>query len=322
MSKNLPDGFTHLGPDKNTRVAPFFLLVFLSWLLWIPAGARMAGVLPFPFPSELAWAGVFMPLILSLVFIYRAGGMRGLMMHLGRFVKWRFPLKYWAFALLAMPAIGLLTAAGYSIFFEPILGTGFERLVDGTVAEKIMARHEVTSYESMGFETWLHGAMGSSVSAFILGFIAIGLLDGGISEEPGWRGFAFPILQDRWGALPAALVVGFVWAAWHMGPLQWQILFADGPDAFFSFLPGYGLMYLIGVAPLAIIFAWLYEATRGSLLVCFLVHDSFNNTSILSAYMFPEAPVMIGIIALLWITVIAILVKNGWRSFAPRTQEG
>lgn len=317
-NRKLPDGFTHLGPDKNTRVAPFFLLVFLSWLLWIPAGARMAGVLPFPFPSELAWAGVFMPFVLSLIFIYKAGGMRGLMMHLGRFIKWRFPLKYWVFALLAMPAIGLTMAVGWSIFVDPILATGFERLLDGTVQDKVLARMAITSYESIGPQAALDDFLGSSLMAFILGYIAVGLMDGGISEEPGWRGFAFPILQDRWGALPAALVVGFVWAAWHLGPLQWQILFAEGTGAFLNFLPGHALMYVVGVAPLAIIFAWLYEATRGSLLVCFIVHDSFNNTSLMASYMFPEAPLMIGIIAFLWITVIAILVKNGWRSFAPR----
>lgn len=314
----LPDGFTELGPNRDTRVLPFFLLVFVSWVVWIPAGARMAGVLPFPFPSEIAWAGVFTPFILSLIFIYKAGGMRGLMMHLGRFIKWRFPLKYWFFAVLAMPLIGLSVVVLWSIFADPILAQGFERLLDGTVQDKVLARMKVTAYESAGFQTALNDYLASSLGAFLIGYLLVGLTDGGISEEPGWRGFAYPILQDRWGALPAALMVGLVWAAWHLGPLQWQILFADGPEAFLNFLPGHAMMYLIGVAPLAIIFAWLYEATRGSLLVCFIVHDSFNNTSLMASYMFPEAPVMYGIIAFLWATVIWILIKNGWRSFGPK----
>lgn len=36
----------------HTSVAPFVLASFISWLLWIPAGARAAGVLPLPFPSS------------------------------------------------------------------------------------------------------------------------------------------------------------------------------------------------------------------------------------------------------------------------------
>ena len=310
--------FTALGPGKSFSVSPFFLTVFASWLLWIPAGARKAGVLPFPFPSELVWLGVFLPMIFSFLFIYRYGGLQGLQTHLQRFIHWRFPKIYWVMAILAFPLIGLACAAIYSVLAEPILSTGLARIIDGTVSSELMSRYRANSYESVGLETALFNGMAASPIIFLLGYLVLAITDGGISEEPGWRGFAYPILQDRWGSLPAAVAVGGVWALWHLGPRQWEILFGKGLDAFLAFLPGHFLLYVIAVTPLAIIFGWLYERTGGSLLACFLIHASFNTTSLIASFAFPEAPLMLGVIVAMWLFVGLMLRKQGWRQFAVR----
>jgi membrane protease YdiL (CAAX protease family) len=42
------------------------------------------------------------------------------------------------------------------------------------------------------------------------------LLGGPLFEEPGWRGFALPRLEAQFGPLPAALLLGTIWAAWHL----------------------------------------------------------------------------------------------------------
>lgn len=252
-----PAGFTELGPGGGNRVLPFFLLVFGSWLVWIHAGARMAGTLPFYVPTEIAWLGIFSPAILGTWFVYRYGGRAGLRRHFSRFVQCRFSGRLWLFAILAMPLTAALTAILYSTVVEPMLGDGWARLVDGSVMAASMERYQGSAYESTGFFTAVNAWIGSSAVALVVGSLILGFVDGGISEEPGWRGFAYPVLQDRWGALPAALLVGLVWAAWHLGPHQWAILFGEGPDAFLAFLPGYALTYLIGVTPLAIIFPWL-----------------------------------------------------------------
>ena len=313
----VPEGWTELGPGKTYPVLPFFVAVFASWVLWIPAGARAAGVLPFAWPFELAWLGVFSPLAFGVYFTIRAGGRAGLISYLARFAQWRFSVLYWAYALAAMPMAGLLTIAVMSAIDEPVrFSDGAQRLVSGQAQELLMSRYAALNYESVGFFDRLFREMRTSTSVFIAGFSTLALVDGGLSEEPGWRGYAYPVLQDRWGALPAAVTVGLAWALWHMGPLQWQILFAEGLPAFFAFLPGYALVYTLVVPPLAIVFAWLYECTHGSLLICIVTHAAYNVTVSVAGVLFPMWPIAHGIVVCLWMTAAAIIVRRGWRHLA------
>ena len=310
-------GWSELGPGRTYPVVPFFLAIFASWLLWIPAGARAAGVLPFAWPFELSWLGVFSPLVCGLYFTARAGGRAALSSYGARFFRWRFSAVYWAYALLAVPATALFTVVALSTADgTPLLSDAARRWISGEAHSMLMARYEALNYESIGPFAGVFEAMTQSAPAFVAGFVALAIIDGGVSEEPGWRGYAYPILQDRWGAVPAALVVGFVWALWHMGPLQWRILFADGTEAFVAFLPGYGLAYVLVVLPLAIVFSWLYESTGGSLLICFVAHAVYNITVAGSNVLFPQRPVMYGILLFLWLTAISIVACRGWRCFA------
>ena len=46
--------------------------------------------------------------------------------------------------------------------------------------------------------------------------LPIFLVGGPLSEEFGWRRFALPALQARWGWRVASVVLGIVWAVWHL----------------------------------------------------------------------------------------------------------
>jgi len=94
------------------------------------------------------------------------------------------------------------------------------------------------------------------------------ILGGGL-EELGWRGVAQPEMERFLGRPATALLVGLIWAVWHL-PL--------------FFLPGSGqygtnfLMFLIGVVGNAMILAWIYGRTS-SILLCIFFHASFNATA-------------------------------------------
>lgn len=108
--------------------------------------------------------------------------------------------------------------------------------------------------------------------AFYLGAVAFTMVLGGGQEEPGWRGYALPRLQARYGALVATLVVGVVWAGWHLPLFVFDaVLYADRPPA----------IYLVYVVALAVVFTWLYNGSRGSVLLAVVLHAGMNNATVL-----------------------------------------
>lgn len=93
------------------------------------------------------------------------------------------------------------------------------------------------------------------------------LVIGGGQEELGWRGFAQPHLQERYGAFTSAIAIGFVWAAWH-APLFLQPGATQG---------GFNVaLYLGGLLAESVILAWLYNSTNGSVLLAGLFHAGNN----------------------------------------------
>lgn len=95
----------------------------------------------------------------------------------------------------------------------------------------------------------------------------IGSLKAPLGEELGWRGYLLPRLQQRYGALGASLGVGGLWAGWHL-PLV--VL----PGTIQSTVP-LGL-YAVHIVAWSIVFTWLYNQTRGSVLLAFILHGAIN----------------------------------------------
>ncbi len=103
-------------------------------------------------------------------------------------------------------------------------------------------------------------------------------------EEIGWRGFALPLLQARYSALLSSLVLGILWAAWH-APLLLD------PSHPMSTLPWYA--FLINVVAISVIYTWLYNNTRGSLLLVTLFHAVSNTVAfVLNAALTEDAFVL------------------------------
>lgn len=90
---------------------------------------------------------------------------------------------------------------------------------------------------------------------------------GPLGEEFGWRGFALPRILRRRRPLAAALILGAIWWAWHL------------PTFFVSTLSQSELsipVFLVNSLALSVIMTWLYQRTRGDLLLMILVHVAAN----------------------------------------------
>lgn len=122
-------------------------------------------------------------------------------------------------------------------------------------------------------------------------------VSGGLNEEPGWRGFAQPRLNDRYSALTASLIIGVVWAGWHL-----PYFFAPiTPHSEFTLVNQIG--WFIGILLLSVILAWAYNGT-GSVLIVMVLHAMANTADII----LPLAPDLIIVDGIIDETAVATVV--------------
>jgi membrane protease YdiL (CAAX protease family) len=191
----------------------------------------------------------------------------GVRAHLVTYIKPRGPFGCYLLALVLFPAIWIL---GY--FLSRALGM------------------EVQFSNYPLFDARL---LGMVILFFLYNFIY-----GGLSEEPGWRGFALPRLQVKFSPLVSALILGVLWAVWH-APARFGGMEAKSVS---DTIVEWVLIVLVSV-----IFTWLFNRTKGSILVTALVHPAMNTTgNFLTG--------SLGAILLLFVFMIFVIVLDKmWR---------
>jgi len=107
-------------------------------------------------------------------------------------------------------------------------------------------------------------------------------LVGPFPEEFGWRGYVLGRLQQRWNALISSLILGVIWAAWHL-----PLFFIPGT---YQYDQGAWTVwfwtFMIGIIPLTVIMTWIFNNTRRSTLAIMLFHfmvvftDDFLNATV------------------------------------------
>jgi len=144
---------------------------------------------------------------------------------------------------------------------------------------------------------------GSTVLLVLVSYPTTFLFGGPLTEEPGWRGFATPSLQQKFSPLGAGLIVGVAWSCWHF-PLYFQPFYGGG---------WIGLPFrLLSTVPLGVVFAWFYNRSGGNLFASMLFHCSINA----SAGLFGSSSGLL-LIAVIVVTAIVVVVydkmyrKNG-----------
>jgi membrane protease YdiL (CAAX protease family) len=140
------------------------------------------------------------------------------------------------------------------------------------------------------------------------------LIAGGGMEEIGWRGFALPRLQKLYSPLIASLLIAIVWALWHL-PLYFNGQYTSGSNTGPAALAGI-LFRFEWSLPLSVIFTWVYNRSRGSLLIMVLFHTIFD-------WMTAVVPISyragaITFLGTFWIVAIVMtLTDRMWRKPQP-----
>jgi membrane protease YdiL (CAAX protease family) len=238
----------------------FFVLAFaLAWLCEIPAALSKAGLGLLPFRPSLdqldmivilaSFAG---PTLAALTLTGALEGRAGVVRLLKRYVQWRAGIQWYLLALFGMPLIAVLAASAF-LGAAPLTGL---------------------------LHQWP-----LLLTLYVPYTLTIGLILGGpLAEEPGWRGFALPHLQRRYGAVGASLILGVLWGLWHL-PL-FMIPALDG-----SHDVGANVMALVGfmvaIVAFTIIMTWVYNNTAGSLLIVMVLHSARNGVVLLERQIFP-----------------------------------
>jgi membrane protease YdiL (CAAX protease family) len=94
-----------------------------------------------------------------------------------------------------------------------------------------------------------------------------GLIGPGMFEEIGWRGFALPHLQRRYSALVSSLIIGVVWAFWHLP----NFIIPSDPSPWWHLL-----VFVPLIMGLSVIFTWVYNSTGGNLFAVVLFHGAIH----------------------------------------------
>jgi membrane protease YdiL (CAAX protease family) len=239
---------------RHPLVSFFVLANALSWIAWTPyvLSNNGLGVWDFSFPPVLGTsqisgmlAGAYLgPITSALLVTAIAGGAAGLRQWAARLWRWRVRWHWYAIALVGVPLALVLTGA-------------------------VVSGGEV------------HAPSLTAITLY-LPLLLLQMMTTGLAEEPGWRDFALPRLQARFGPMRSAFILGPLWALWHF-PLfltEW----GGYPDADWT-RPVFFTIFCIGFN---VVMAWVFNSTGQSLPLAMLAHVSVNNfVSVIWGEMFP-----------------------------------
>ena len=274
--------------DNNTRsnslvekyaLPIFFVLVFgLTWPFMIWDALASHNVLPFRLPIPVMLLQSYMPTIAAVIVIGLTQGKAGVRALFRKLLIARVGFGWYIFAIFGLALISIAAI---------MLGNQF----GAAPALPIISKTAPAS------------PLGLLLTTSILFFITC-ILNG---EELAWRGFALPRLQSKYNALISSLILSAPWTLFHLP------LFFDETMNMPSFAS-----FAIRMIALTILFTWMFNNTRGSVLLAYMLHASGNTwTRIFSIY--PSYHFQDWMMTLVMVIVAAVVVAASGAENLSRT---
>jgi uncharacterized protein len=223
---------------KTVEHNPFlFFLIFTFSISWITGFPTV--FVPGKFEG-LSYLSNFGPALAALIVVGIAEGSNGIKKLIQSLFQWRVKFVWYLVVLLG-PAV---TMAVTVLFYNIFAGDNSSQYFNGWISD--FPQHLI-----------------------VIGALFFFMMVGIWGEEVGWRGFALPRLQQAYHPLLASLMLGAIWAIWHLpaffmeGSQQSQL----GMPYFFFATLGYSILY-----------SWIYNGTKESLFMIWLLHSANNAT--------------------------------------------
>jgi uncharacterized protein len=232
----------------------FFIMAYaFSWIAWSPWVLSEEGVGLLPFELSGATIALLTPVAILLgptlsgfIMTGITEGKAGVRRLLHRIVLWRVGLRWYLFALICVPVVMALGPLILPGGLASLLGLGPGYLL-----------------------------------TYLSSYVLVVILGGPLFEEPGWRGFALPRLQPLHGPLVGTLILGLLWALWHLPEFlvpSWAE--SSGGSGFLAIVILAIVKFVVIATAFAIIITWVFNNTKGSVFMAMLVHASIDTSTI------------------------------------------
>ena len=121
-------------------------------------------------------------------------------------------------------------------------------------------------------------------------------------EEIGWRGLALPMLQRHLAPIWAALLLGGIWAIWHLP----AFMLSGTPQSAWALTP-----FFVGTVALSVIVTPLFNRSRGSILLPALFHLQVINPLWPDAQPYDSGLFVVVAAVVVWLNRGAMFTRKG-----------
>lgn len=230
--------------QKYPLISFFLLAIGLTWIFMITDALGSHNIIPFRLPLPLMVVMGYMPTLAAVIVTGKTQGREGVRTLFRKLTIVRVGVGWYLFAIFGL----VFMYVGAILLYNQFTG---------------LAPISVLSKNTPPFSSPLE-----LIPQIAILFLIIGIVNG---EELGWRGFALPRLQAKYNAMTSSLILGVIWSVFHL-PLFFTLTGSSQADWSFT-------NFLVSTVAMTILYTWMFNNSRGSVLLAYLFHAAANTWS-------------------------------------------